>query len=186
MEDSKLIELYWQRSEMAIDETAKKYGRYCSTIALNILSNYEDTEECISDTYFKIWNAIPNDRPNIFSAYIGKITKNLAINMYRKAKAKKRGNGQLDLILEELENCISSKDEVDSFIERKELTKLINDFLLSLRFEDRAIFVRRYWYVDSIKDIASRYDVSENRIKVRLFRCRKKLKCYLEKEEIKI
>lgn len=184
MDDCELVELYWKRDELAILETAKKYGGYCYKIAYNILQKPEDSEECVSDTYFKAWNAIPDDRPYIFSAYLGKIARNLAINIYNKSNAKKRGNGELDLILNELENCIPSNYDVEIETESRQICKAINRFLLSLNEERRIIFVRRYWYGDSIKSISERFGFGESKIKSILFRCRNSLKRYLKREDI--
>lgn len=184
MEDHELIDLYWNRCDKAILETSKKYGRYCNTIAYNILKSAQDSEECVNDTYLKTWNAIPKDKPKIFSAYLGKITRNLAINRYHKKKAQKRGSGQINLVLEELENCISSNHSIENQIESQGIREILNQFLEDLKKEDRIIFVRRYWYVDSIKDISKRLGLSESKIKSVLFRARKKLKQYLEEKGV--
>ncbi|MGO1469235.1 MAG: RNA polymerase sigma factor [Tissierella sp.] len=184
MEDSELINLYWDRSENAISETDKKYGNYCRKISYNILYNIEDSQECVNDTYLNAWNAIPDDRPNIFSAYLGKITRNLSINIYNHKKAKKRGAGQVEIVLNELENIVASKNNIDREIEATLITETLNEFLWTLKKEYRIVFVRRYWYVDSIKDISRKMSISESKIKSILFRTRKKLKIYLEEEEI--
>ncbi|MGO1470419.1 MAG: RNA polymerase sigma factor [Tissierella sp.] len=184
MKDTELINLYWNRSESAISETDKKYGSYCRKISYNILSNIEDSKECVNDTFFNAWNSIPDDKPDIFSAYLGKITRNLSINRYNKKRAKKRGSGEAEIVLNELENMIPSKSSIESEIESKLITKKLNQFLWTLKKEDRIIFVRRYWYVDSIKDIAKKMGASESKVKSILFRTRKKLKTYLEQEEI--
>lgn len=184
MEDRDLINLYWNRSEKAIFETDKKYRNYCSKIAYNILYSPEDSEECLNDTYLNVWNSIPNDRPDIFSAYLGKITRNLAINIYNRKRTQKRGSGQVEIILDELENILASKATIESEIESKDITAALNNFLYSLEKEDRIIFVRRYWYVDSIKDISKTTGYSQSKIKSNLFRSRNKLKTYLQKEEI--
>ena len=184
MDDIELISLYWDRSERAIIETDKKYGKYCRKIAYNILYNIEDSEECVNDTYLNAWNSIPDDRPEIFLAYLGKITRNLSINLYNKKKAKKRGSGEVEKVLSELENIIPSKTSVDSEIESDLISEKINEFLWTLKKEHRMIFVRRYWYLDSIKDIGKKMQISESKIKSILFRIRKKLKAYLEEEEI--
>ena len=184
MEDSKIVELYWQRNEEAIAETASKYGRYCGTIAYNILRSSEDAEECVNDTYMRAWNAIPPHRPNRLSTFLGKITRNLALNKYKGYNAKKRGEGQTDLILSELEACISTSDHVEGIIDELAVVEAINSFLSGLTKMNRAIFVRRYWYMDSVKDIADRLAMSENRIALKLFRMRKELRVHLEREGI--
>lgn len=184
MEDRELINLFWERSESAISETDKKYRSYCKKIAYNILYSPEDSEECINDTYLKAWNAIPSDRPKIFSAYLGKITRNLAINIYNKKRTKKRGSGEVEAVLDELENIVKAYNTVEDEMDSKEITSVLNSFLYSLDKEDRIIFVRRYWYVDSIKNIAKNTGFSQSKIKSNLFRTRNKLKLYLEKEEI--
>jgi RNA polymerase sigma-70 factor (ECF subfamily) len=186
MDDCKLIDLFWQRSESAITEVSKKYGCYCRTIAFNILASKEDTEECVNDTYLKVWNAIPTDRPDIFSAYLGKITRNLALNRYKQRKVQKRGGGEIDLLLSELESCVPASANVEKECESTELIKAINEFLLSIKIENRVIFVRRYWYADPIVTIAQRYDMSESKVKSILFRCRNNLKTYLEKRGVKV
>lgn len=184
MEDNKLINLYWNRNEKAISETDKKYGNYCRKISYNILYNIEDSEECVNDTYLNAWNAIPDDRPEIFSAYLAKITRNLSINLYNRKRTKKRGSGEVEVVLNELENIIPDKNNVEKEIESKLITEKLNEFLWSLKKEHRIIFVRRYWYVDSIVEISKRMLISESKIKSILFRTRIKLKDYLEKEEI--
>ena len=186
MNDIELINLYWNRSEEAISETDKKYGNYCRKIAYNVLYDIEDSKECVNDTYLNTWKAIPDDKPDIFIAYLGKITRNLAINLYNKQKAKKRGSGTVEVVLTELENIISAKNSIDDEMESKLITEKLNEFLWTLKKEHRVIFVRRYWYIDSIKDIAKKMGVSESKVKSILFRSRNKLKVFLEEEEIYI
>ncbi len=186
MEDAMIIELYWRRDEDAIAETAAKYGRYCSTIANNILHNAEDTEECVNDTYLHTWNAIPPQRPNFLKAFLGKITRNLSLNLYEKNHAQKRGEGKVEELLDELSFCIPAKETVESQIEERELIALLNRFLETLPEESRILFVRRYWYGDSIADIAAKYDLGESKVKMNLLRTREKLKVVLEKEGVAI
>lgn len=185
MEDFEIVNLYFERSEDAIAETTLKYGKYCRTIAYNILFNFMDAEECENDTYIAVWNAIPPTRPRLFSAFIGRITRNIAINRYEYNKAQKR-NSEFDLILSELEGCIAMKETVESVLEEKELANVINDFLKELKKETRVIFVRRYWYSDSIKDIAQRLNIRESKIKTVLFRTRKELQNFLDKKGVVI
>lgn len=181
-----MIELYWDRSERAIEETQNKFGKYCHRIAFNILHNREDSEECVSDTCLKAWNSIPTDRPSVFSAYLGRITRNLAINRYRHANAQKRGGGGLPLIFDELEECIPSIQDVESESSRIYITEALNRFLEGLPAEQRIVFVRRYWYADPIKEIAQKLHYSESKVKSILFQCRKRLRVHLEKEGVPV
>ena len=182
MEDSKIIELFFERSESAISETESKYGRYLSKIAYNILFDTEDSEECVNDTYMKAWNAIPPQKPKVLSTFLGKITRRLAIDIFRKKHAEKRGNSEFSLSLSELDECIPDKFSAESEFEYSLLSKKINNFLSSLSKDNRDIFVCRYFYSDSIKEIASFFGTSESKIKSSLFRSRKSLKEQLEKE----
>lgn len=184
MEDSKIIELYWSRSESAIAESSRKYGSYCRYIAYNILHNNEDSEECVNDTYLRAWNAMPPQRPNKLSAFLGKITRNLSLNRLEKQSAKKRGEGQVPLALEELSECIPSAASVEQAVDDILLTEALNGFLAGLSEDKRKIFMRRYWYLCSVKEIASDFNMSESNVKVTLFRLRGELKQILEKEGI--
>lgn len=184
MDDKKIIDLYWKRSESAISETANKYGRYCNTIAFNILHNREDAEECVNDTYLKVWGVIPTLRPLRFSAFIGRITRNLSLNKYEYYNAKKRGQGETQVAFEELQECIAGVDNVENVIEDMLLTEKLNCFLEGLPTEKRKIFMRRYWYFSQVKDIAADYQMSESKVKMILFRTRNALKDYLEREGI--
>lgn len=186
MDDQKLIELYWQRSENAIAETAKKYGNYCYRVAYNILANNEDSEECVNDTYFKVWENIPPTRPNRFSAFIGKIVRRLAINRYEYLTAVKRGGSQVPLALEELRDCIPDHNTPEKLVEDKELVLVINKFFKGLSLDSRKIFLQRYWGLSSIKDISVMYGITESKVKMSLMRTRSKFKDYLEKEGIVI
>ncbi|MBQ7840563.1 MAG: sigma-70 family RNA polymerase sigma factor [Lachnospiraceae bacterium] len=184
MEDEKIIDLYWARQENAIMETDKKYGNYCRSISLHILKNQEDTEECVNDTWLRAWDTMPPKRPDFLAAFLGKITRNLSISRYRMTHAQKRGSGEVDLLLMELEECLPSAKSVEEEIEGKETVAAINRFLYQIDEESRNIFVRRYFYVDSIKEIANRFDVSESKVKSQLFRIRNRLKDHLEKEGV--
>jgi len=186
MDDNMIINLYWERSESAITETANKYGDYCAKIAMNILRNKEDSDECVNDTYFKTWNSIPTQRPNILMAFLGRITRNLSLDKYKKRNAQKRGGNEIELLLSELENCVPSNSDVESEYEKGSIAKIIDSFLYSVDSESRIIFVRRYWYADSIESIAERFNMSESKVKSMLFRTRNKLKIYLEKEGVNI
>ena len=184
MEDKQIIELYNERSEAAISETAKKYGKYCYTIAYHILDNEQDSEECVNDTYLKTWETIPPQYPNKLSAFLGKITRNLALNRYRYYIREKRGKNQVVLALGELQECISDSNKVEQTIEEKYLIEVLNRFLYDLPVEKRMIFLRRYWYLSSIQEIAKDYEMSESKVKMTLLRVRNKLKQVLEKEGI--
>lgn len=186
MNDLEIVELYWKRSDEAITETARKYNGYCSKIATNILSNPEDAEECVNDTYFQTWNSIPTQRPDSLAAFLGKITRNLSINRYKQRRATKRGGGKVDLILHELEDCIPDRRTKEVKEDSELLAKTINQFLRELEQQTRMVFVRRYWYSDSIRDISQRYKMSESKVKSMLFRTRKRLRYYLEKEGISL
>jgi RNA polymerase sigma-70 factor (ECF subfamily) len=182
VDDSKIVELYWQRNENAINETNSKYGAYCYTIADNILHNKEDSEECVSDTWLKAWNAIPPTRPLKLQLFLAKITRNLSFNRFNAKSAEKRGSGEISLVLEELAECIASESDVESEYISKELGKCINAFVRTLPERDCNIFVRRYFFTESISAIASRYGLTDNNVMVILSRTRKKLKTHLIKE----
>ena len=186
MNDSEIINLYWARCESAISETSNKYGGYCNTIAMNILHNREDSEECVNDTFFGAWNSIPPERPSLLKPFLGRITRNFALNKYKAYSAKKRGGGTVELLLNELEDCIPSGRNVEAEYEAGVVAGLISVFLDSVSKEQRIIFIRRYWYADKMTEISKRYGISENNIKSILYRTRIKLKKHLEKEGISI
>lgn len=182
MDDSGIISLYWERSDRAIAETADKYGAYCRHVANAILQNREDAEECINDTWLRVWNAIPPQRPERLQTFLGKITRNLALNRWEKNRAEKRGEGQVPLILDELAECVGSGE--DSISDELHFRDVLNLFLAGLPAEARKIFVRRYWYMSPVKEIAAEYGFSESKVAVTLFRTRKQLKAVLVKEGI--
>ncbi len=184
MDDSKIIELYMNRSEQAISETSKKYGKYCHYIAYSILQNDEDSEECVNDTYLRAWNSIPPNNPERLQTFLGKITRNLSLNKREKLSAEKRGGGQKLLILDELAECIPADGDTAQAIDNMVIRDAINRFLDGLPAETRKIFVRRYWYMSSVKEIADEYGLSQSKVNVTLFRTREKLKTELEKEGI--
>lgn len=181
MEDSRIIELFYARSEQAIKELSKKYGALCTHVARNILNSRQDAEECVNDAYLGAWNTIPPENPNPLRTYICRIVRNLSIMRYHSNTAKKR-NSYYDAALDELEDCITSVSSVEDEISVRELSRLLDAFLDNLDVENRVIFVRRYWYSDSVSEIAERLGVSSNNISVRLSRIRSKLKKFLEKE----
>ena len=182
MDDNEIVELYWKRSEKAITETSKKYSNYCHYISYNILHNDEDVKECLNDTYLRAWNAIPPERPTYLASFLGKITRNLSLNRYKQNTTKKRGFGQTELALSELEDCIPAKSDVEQTIDEMILVETLNNFLAALPKINRMIFVRRYWYLSKINDIAEEYSMSESKVKSMLFRTRNELKKHLEKE----
>jgi len=181
LEDSKIIGLFFERSEQALEELNRKYGPAVRKTAANILNDRLDVEECVNDTYLRVWNSIPPQNPNPLVSYVCKIARNLAVNRYHANRAEKR-NGNFTLILDEMEECIPSGVNVETEAEAKELAAAINRFLSTLSPEDRLLFVRRYWYADSVTDLAVLTNGSPNRISVRLFRIREKLRKTLVKE----
>lgn len=186
MEDGKIIDLYWARREEAITETDRKYGNYCRSISLHILRNEEDCEECVNDTWMRAWDTMPPKRPDYLSAFLAKIVRNLSISRYRLNHAQKRGSGETELLLMELEECLPSGKSVEEEIEGRETAAAINRFLAKLDAESRRIFVRRYFYADAIKEISESMEISESKVKSQLFRQRGRLKKHLEKEGIEL
>ena len=183
LEDSDIIELYLKRDERAIDETATKYGPYCEKIALNILNNQFDAEECVNDTYLRTWNSIPPTLPRIFSAFLAKITRNVAIDKYKSRNAEKRIANPISL--DELSECVGDGTISDQ-LEISAIGSAISKFLHGESEINRRIFVRRYFFEDSVRDIAKFYRISESKVKTSLHRTRERLKRFLEKEGIYI
>lgn len=182
MEDKQIVDLYWARSEQAITETDKKYGRYCHYIAYQILSDHEDAEEIVNDTYLKTWNTVPPNRPDPLKAYVGMISNQLALNRYDEKTAEKRGGGKLPLIFHELDECLADETESADIGESIDLRDVLNRFLWSLPLKTRNIFVRRYWYASSLAEIAREYGMKENNVAMLMFRTRQKLREFLKKE----
>ncbi len=182
MEDNGIIELFFRRSERAITETAEKYGNYCHSISYNILSSHEDAQECVNDTYLAAWNSIPPKRPSILSAFLGRITRNISINLWKKNRAGKRGGGEVALALEELSEFVASGDRVEQAVEAAELSEAVNEFVTALPDDERRVFVCRYWYLDPIEKICREFDFSESKVKTMLHRTRQKLLKHLKKE----
>lgn len=181
MEDLQIIDLYFERNETAIAETASKYGRFCHNIALNILSIDADAEECINDTYLQAWNSIPPQRPAKFRAWLGRVVRNIAINLWNKKHCQKRYAG-MEQVFEELEDCIPSPETVECQIEEKELTEVINTWLTSLSRDDRVLFVRRYWYGQAVNKLAKEVGMESKKLARRMYGLRQNLKSTLEKE----
>lgn len=182
MQDAQIITLYWNRNEQAIVETDKKYGAYCRRIAQNILHNEQDSEECVNDTYLRTWNAIPPQRPTILSAFLAKITRNLAFDKYKAQSAEKRGGSTAEAVLEELAECIGACHSAEEHFLAKELGTAINRFVRTLPKREGNVFVRRYFFAETAEQIGSKYGMTSNHVTVLLSRCRKKLRAYLEKE----
>ena len=182
MEDTRIVDLYWARSEKAIEETSAKYGNYCYSIAFNILANAEDADESVNDTYLNAWNSMPPHRPAILSTFLGKITRRVSIDKWRGQTADKRGNGEIMLVLDELADCIPGRQNVEYEIEAAELAKVINDFVMSLPPMERRIFICRYWYFDQVSAISRQFGFSQSKVKMILHRQRKKLLDHLERE----
>ena len=183
MEDEQIIKLYLKRSEKALEETQNKYGPYCYRIAKNIFTVREDAEECVNDTYMGTWNSIPPQKPIPLSTYVCKIARNIALKRYRYNTAKKR-NSFYDISLSELEDCIPSAAQNTVSSTEEDLTEIIEHFLDSLDKKSRIMFVKRYWYAESIAAIATEFDMTENHVAVRLLRTRNKMKTYLEKKGV--
>lgn len=184
MEDKNIIALFWSRSEEAIKETSIKYGPFLYVVSHNILKSKEDSQECLNDTYLKAWKEIPPSRPRYLKAYLTKIIRNISIDLYRKKKSQKRGSGQVELVLDELNQIAMEKNLVEKTIEGKFLVEKINKFLEEIDPDKRKIFLMRYFYLLPIKEIAHLLNRKESTINTILFRCREDLKKYLEKEEI--
>ena len=183
MEDSKIIELYLERSENAIAETDRKYRKYCYSIAYNILHNSGDSEEVINDTYLGAWNSIPPNVPKVLQTFLGRIARNISLKKLRSSNTQKRGGGEVFLVFDEMAELIPSGQDTENDVETKELAHLINTFLKSLPETERRIFVCRYWYFDAIADISDQFGFTPSKIKSMLFRIRKKLLNKLEMED---
>ena len=186
MKDTEIIDLFWDRDEQAIAESQKGFGGYCFQIAWNVLNNKEDADECVNDTWMRAWNSIPPTRPQRLAVYLGTITRNLSLDRWKKGKTMKRGNGEMSVALEELEECIPDANRTEEAVEAAELERIINLFLHGLPEKECNVFLRRYWYAEDYETIAKKYGMKLNTVKTSLFRTRNKLKQYLEKEGITI
>lgn len=180
MEDQEIIDLYISRSQNAISETENKYGSYCRTIARNILNDKGETDECVNDSYFRTWKAIPPTIPKILKAFLGKITRNTALNMYEKNHASKRNNGQIAASLDELTECIDHSSDTQQKVERSEVIAALNEFLEGLDKNKRICFMQRYFYMTPVKEIAEKNGMSEGSLKTMLSRVRADLKKYVK------
>ena len=182
MQDQDIIALYNARNEQAIAESSTKYGYYCTSIALNILHNMQDAEECVNDTWMRAWNSIPPTRPDHLQLYLGGITRHISLDRFRRQNAAKRGGGELMLALDEMHDVVASDADVPSQIAEQEFSESFNRFLRSLPERDCNIFIRRYYYLDPIPLIAKRYGLSVANVQKILSRTRNKLRAHLEKE----
>ena len=184
MEDHELVERYWQRDETVLEDTRQQYGGYCFAIAQNLLGCWEDSEECVSDTWLRAWQSMPPQRPGKLSLFLGKITRNLSLARLRDQRAQKRGGGQGELALEELRECIPSPSDPQRETEERELAQSMNAFLRALPRKECSLFLARYWYAYSLGEIGRAFAMKEGTVKASLFRIRKKLKLHLEKEGV--
>ena len=180
MEDKQIVDLYWERSESAIQETEKKYGRYCHYIAYQILQDDETAKEVVNDTYLKAWQTIPPKRPAALKPYVGMISRHLAFDAYDAQHAQKRG--QIPLVLDELAECLPGEGDVWDVVSGIALRDSLNAFLRGLPLKTRNIFLRRYWYASSLAEIAAEYAMKESAVGMLLLRTRNKLKSHLQKE----
>lgn len=185
MDDNGIIDLYWARSEKAISETDARYGKLCYGIAYNILSNREDSEESVNDTYLAAWNTMPPHRPSLLGAFLGKLARYISLDRWKQRSRLKRGGGEVTLCLEELEDCVSGQESAEDAVIRKETIAGVNRFLDRLSETERRVFVCRYWYLDSVNDIAGRFGFSRSKTTSMLHRIRGKLNRQLEKEGLK-
>lgn len=184
MDDNTIVDLYWARSEDAIAETNKKYGSYCWQVSYNILRNSHDADECVNDTWLRTWNALPPQRPARLQAFLAKIARNLSLDRWEQSHAKRRGGGQTFILLSELSDCIPASDSIEQTLTDQAVSTAISVWLKNQSPKNRAAFVRRYWYADSIHQAAKRLGLSESATKSLLHRLRRSLKVYLEEEGI--
>lgn len=180
LSDEAIVALYWKRDEGAIEHTDKKYHIYCQTVADRILRSATDAEECVNDTWLRAWNSIPPQKPSNLRLFLGRITRNLSLDRYRRLHAEKRGGGEMPLLMEELGDCVSHGDPVFEEIEKKALAQKIQKFLSALPIRDRTVFLKRYFYAMSVSEIARQLNMTENNVSKLLSRIREKLKLCLE------
>lgn len=185
MDDPAIVELYHRREERAIDESNRKYGGLCRSVALRLLGVREDAEECVNDTWLAAWDRMPPDRPRSLGAFLGRITRNLSISRWRRDHAGKRYDG-MELLLSELSDCVPAPGTVEENLERRQLAEAISAWLDSLELGDRRLFVRRYWYAESVKDLAAQAGELPNTLTQRLARLRKGLRAFLESEGVEV
>ena len=186
MEDKQIVSLYWARDPQAIDRSQEKYGPYCLSIARNILRQEQDAEESVNDTWLGAWNAMPPQRPSVLSAFLGRITRNLSLDRYKAARAEKRGGSSFPAALDELSECVPAGESVEQTMDERELGQAIDRFLRTIPEKQCSLFLRRYWYAESISQIAERYSLKENTVKSILFRTREQLRKFLQKEGVAV
>ena len=183
MKDDKIVNLFWNRDEDAIVQIAVKYGAYCHSIAFNILSIKEDAEECVSDTWMSAWNSMPPQKPTNLRIWLGKVTRNCALNLWNRNHAKKRYNGMEEL-LDELADCLPSNDSISQTLQAKELNAIINNWIKSLSESDKALFIRRYWGGESLTDLAKNWHTTPAKLAQKMYKLRCELKSVLQKEGV--
>ena len=186
MEDAEIVDLYWQRDQQAIAETDKKYGAYFRGLALSVLGNEQDSEECVSDAYMKLWETIPPQKPAKLGAFTARIVRNIALNTLTRLSALKRGGGEGSTPFDEIAQCLPSAESTERTVESRELARVIERFLGTLGREKQLIFMKRYWYFESVSDIAREMDISESKVKMSLKRTRDRLREFLGKEGVEI
>lgn len=182
MDDAGIVSLYWERNEQAIEESKSKYAGYCHTISYRILNDWEDAEESVNDTWLAAWASMPPHRPSVLATYLGKLTRRISLNRWRDRRRDKRGGGEAALSLDELAECVPDRQDVERSVELTALTDALNRFLAGLPTVERDVFVCRYWFLASLREIGEKFGFSENKAKSMLFRTRKKLLAHLEKE----
>lgn len=184
LSDKEIVSMFFERNEKALFAVSRKYGNYCGAVVQSILKNPQDAEECLNDAWLKAWESIPPERPRNLGGFLVKIAKNISLNRYERSHAKKRGSGEIPLVLDELSECVADKSNVEKAFEQKLLTNAVNDFLKTLPREKRDIFVLRYWYCLSVAQIAEKVGLSRNSAAVTLSRTRRSLVAYLKKREL--
>lgn len=184
MQDDEIVQLLWERNEEGITQMQEKYTKYCSAIARRIVANQEDVEECVNDTWFRAWNSIPPHQPENLAGYLAKLVRNLALSEYRRQHRKKRGGDTVSVALEELSDCLTDGREITEKLEKQELSEVITSWLKGKSREQQAVFIKRYFYMMEIKELAAGLHMKENTVKSMLFRMRKELRNYLEGEGI--
>lgn len=182
MDDSQIVALFWNRDESAIEHCERKYGSYCHSIAYRILGDHMDADECVNDTYQAAWDSIPPHKPAMLSTYLGKLTRRISLKVLRTKDTQKRGNGEVEISLDELSECISADHSVEGEMEFKELVSLLNAFLTALPADERRVFIRRYWHALPINEICEQFGFSKSKVESMLHRTRKKLRNLLKKE----
>lgn len=182
MEDTEIVALYWARDEAALAESERKYGGYCRAIALGILESREDAAECVNDTWLRAWEAMPPRRPSRLDTFLGRLTRNLSLDRWRARRARKRGGGQVELALHELEECLPSGDRPERALEAKTLAESLDRFLEALPREKRVLFIQRYWYLRPVEELAALHGMRKNTAASTLFRLRAQLREHLERE----